>query len=486
MTAALSHIAVLGDGLAGTLCALALARKLPNTTQLTLVRTPDGASADPAFGTVATPSFYEFLLGLGLQEPDLMLKTRSAFSLGTLYLEWGSQTRSWAQVYQHTLPIYDGVGFHHFITRRQQAEPNTPDLDAHLMAVQAARRGVFAHPPEDNDSPLAEVDYGYHVLPQDLTRWLDAQLSQTRVKIENGQIAASHSLKDTLTSVELDTGPTITADLFIDTVGAVADQSRWSRERDIAILSSVRPRNRPAGVCRQVRPKAFGWQADTPLRETLHRLSVCHPDQLDLARAGHGDPAAQPLQRTIGRLLEPWARNVLAFGQVASCASPVTAAPLLLLQREIDRLVELIPVTSDMTIERREYNRRFVQDFDHTSMFAQALLQAPPKASSAFWDTVHRQAIPHKLADKITQYEGRGGLLQYDYEPFSITDWTVLHAGLGRRPRRYDPLADRLDPTQIAATLDRRRDVFAKTADKMPPHDVYLGKFLDYLRRKHG
>jgi len=264
MSTALRHICIRGDGLAGTLAALALVRKLPHEIAVTLQRTADGTKTDAAFGTATTQNFYAFLLSLGLDEPDFLLGTASTFSLGSLYLDWGPKRRSWAQVYQHDLPIYDGVAFHHFITRRQKAEPDTPEVEAYLMAVQAARRGVFAHPPEDKTNPVSDMDYGYHILPQDLTRWFDTKLTGTRIKRVS-------------TPVE--------ADLYIDTTGTAGD---WTREREIVAFSSTRARQKPSGSCRQLRPAPFGWQADTPLQGGLNRLTVCHPSSVAQATAAHG------------------------------------------------------------------------------------------------------------------------------------------------------------------------------------------------------
>ena len=61
--------------------------------------------------------------------------------------------------------------------------------------------------------------------------------------------------------------------------------------------------------------------------------------------------------------------------------------------------------------------------------------------------------IYDKLKRKITQFESRGVILQYDLEPFNNEDWTQIHLGMGRIPDRYDPLADKVEETQLIETL---------------------------------
>ena len=45
----------------------------------------------------------------------------------------------------------------------------------------------------------------------------------------------------------------------------------------------------------------------------------------------------------------------------------------MLLQKDIERMLELIPISHDMKIEGKEYNRRFTEDYIHASTFENAL-----------------------------------------------------------------------------------------------------------------
>jgi len=91
-----------------------------------------------------------------------------------------------------------------------------------------------------------------------------------------------------------------------------------------------------------------------------------------------------------------------------------------------------------------------------------------------------------KLANKITQFQNRGTIVQYDLEPFGKEDWIQQHFGMGRLPQRYDPLADRANETQIVQTFEQIRAANKALAQKMPPHHIYMKKLLEYFRKKHG
>ena len=66
-------------------------------------------------------------------------------------------------------------------------------------------------------------------------------------------------------------------------------------------------------------------------------------------------------------------------------------------------------------------------------------------SESAYWRAA-RETPPHEtLAQiKLDQFASRGVLAAFDLEPLNAEDWTILHFGMGRRPARYDRIADRV------------------------------------------
>lgn len=186
---------------------------------------------------------------------------------------------------------------------------------------------------------------------------------------------------------------------------------------------------------------------------------------------------------TLGRRSLAWAGNCVGVGQAAGVVEPLTPAPMLLLERDIERLLALIPVTGGMAVEAAEYNRRFAEDYDHAALFQQAMFQADGLPDGPYWQTARAEAVPERLERKLTMFERRGVLVAYDLEPFHPEDWLILHMGMGRRPARYDPLADRAERAQVTPFLSNMARTIEQGVATLPPARVYRAQLEQYLRK---
>jgi tryptophan halogenase len=174
----------------------------------------------------------------------------------------------------------------------------------------------------------------------------------------------------------------------------------------------------------------------------------------------------------------------VALGHAAGVIEPLTQAPMLLLQREIERLVTLVPVTRDMSVERREFNRQGAADHMLAGIFTRALFETPPVASTPYWLAAREEPLPEPLAIKLTQFASRGMLAAFDLEPFNGEDWTILHFGMGRRPARYDRVADQLPEAESRAALEALSRDIEKLVKSMPSHNEYIANLVRYLKQK--
>jgi tryptophan halogenase len=475
----LNRIAIYGNGLAGLLTATALRHALPSNVTLVLVGHKSASSQDLFYGSVTSPSIYDFFLKIGLTEPDVLLKTSSSFSLGTHYKAWGPDKREWIQSFHIPLPLFGTVGFHHYIKKLSNGAVPSLNFADHIMSVEAAKRGVFAHPPEGQKIPLAAVEYGYHFLPSDWSNWLSDRLKDSDIKHITGELTHVNRHENHITSITLEGGETIEADLFIDCGRqdtSLSAPNPWLGSRRLFAAEAIEPMDVLEGVCRTLTATDSGWMAMTPLQGKKYKLSL------------HQDASHDGVSAKIGRSEKAWRGNCVTIGHGAALLEPLTPAPLMGLQRDIERLLELLPISPDMSVEQREYNRRFADDYDHAALFHRAFFDETnePSSQGSYWDAACAEAIDTKLKQKITQFESRGIFVSYDYEPFSAEDWAMLHFGLGREPQRYDPLADRIPNAAMAQRLAQMRQAISQIAKKMPPHQTYMTGLLKYLKEKHG
>jgi len=488
----LHKIAILGNGLAGLLCAAKLVRVLPETIELTYVEAGAPNKTDLLWGNVTTPASYDFLLTLGLSEPDILPNTQTSFSLGTHYRNWGPSQRSWMQSFHRPLPNFNGVQFLHYLTRLKKCSPEMSEYESYIMSIQAAKKHVFAHPPEGKKIPLADVEYGYHFIAEEWRQLLSIKIKESSAAWIKADITDVRYETDKIDAIVLSNGQTIAADFIVDALGANSKLLKTMRAqpfsgRRIKAISRTTQTKTLESVCRTVTATETGWHAKTPLQNSLHEFSICDPGSIEAVLSENKDHGTSSVESQLGHLTTPWLGNCLTLGHGAAILEPLTPAPILLLQRDIDRLVELIPVTENMIVESIEYNRRFKSDYEHAELFNRA--HYPIKASgkvSDFWETAMAQPIEEKLKIKIEQFEGRGVTVRYDYEPFSEQDWTMLHMGMGRHPNRYDLLADRYPEDQLKNILTQMKTSIDQMANKMPPHQTYMSGLLKYLKEKHG
>ena len=482
--APLKKIVICGAGLAGVMCAAALSRALPAGIDILLIDTEGADKTDIFFGTVTPPSSYKFLLDIGIGEPDLLPLSNTSFSLGTQYKNWGGEARSWTQSYHQPLPVFNGVEFQHYLTRLQSTFPHLAKLESYIMSTHAAQRRVFAHPPEDRKIPLSTVEYGYHFLPSEWRKILSDHITSAPVKLIKADIKSVQHDRHNIRGLKLSGDIVVEADFFIDCTGPdyfipLSRQLHRSEARKLVAAASFSPQESLSGVSRTLTGTEYGWTARTPFQNGDHTLKICDPssDQSKISPAELASAA-------IGFCDQPWRNNYLTLGHRAACLEPLTAAPIHLLQRDITRLIELIPVTPNMTVERREYNRRFKEDYEHADAFHRGFFETAEPLGTAYWDAARAEPVSSKLENKITQFQSRGTLVQYDLEPFGKEDWTQLHMGMGRFPQRYDKIADKVPERSLVQTLQNRIRANEEMALRLPSHYQYMMKLLAYFRKQ--
>lgn len=475
MTSSRKSIVVCGGGLAGNMTAISLANSLGEDYRIIQIREPAASREDVLYGGVTDPGGYNFLRNLGLDEPALLLKSATSFSYGTHFRRWLS-SQSWMQCHHSPFPTLSGIPLRHLLSRAKIP------LEPLLVSAQAALAGRFAHPPADPNVVLSRAEYGYQF---DVTEWtalLDRRVSECRTQGINASIKSVEVEDGRLTAIQLDTGETVVADLFIDASGpsrhcALAAGGLFQSCRTISVRSAIKAADQVGPPCRAIEADQLGWTATTFLQNAEHTLHVGAADG-----NGHAPP---DFSIELGGLTDAWVSNCVAIGHAASVFEPLTPAPMMMLQRDIERLLELIPVRPDMTMERREFNRRYRQDMAHTTVFHNAILRSDYSPTSSYWREVSSEAQSEKLERKIAQFTNRGVLTSYDLEPFNDEDWTIAHLGMGRAPRQYDRQVNRVPEEQAEHYLTQIKCSIQQLVPKMPPHHIYVAKLKQYLEKQN-
>ena len=480
----INSILICGHGLAGQMALSALSLNLAEHIKITYLDLEGTPNFDALYGSSLRPTAYDFCLNIGLSEPKLLRSTSTSFSYGSGYKNWGGQ--SWIQSFHLPFPIWDNVPFHHYLAKQGK------DIEPYVVSALAAKAGVFAHPPKDPKIPLSRAEYGYHISPAEITDLLASKDTPENVSIIKGTIKhITHGPNGEIRLVTLESGNTISADLYVDCSGPNADLLSSFKSQDIsadtlvAFVSHISSGNEnpPISI---IRCGDYGWQSDSPLRDSVTRLTITHPETETAARKDHGREPDSTLTYSPGKRREAWIKNCVGIGQSVMMLSPLTPAPLMLLQKDIERLIELIPVTDNMDIERRESNQRFRDDAENIKLFHDAFYASDKLPDGPYWNAVKNKPVSEKLARKLVQFESRGYFVPFDFEGFNQEDWTILHFGMGRRPDRYDVKIDQMDNTVITKQLSILQMACETIVTKMPPHDRYLSNYLKFLEKKNG
>jgi tryptophan halogenase len=466
-----SQFLVFGNTLAASMTVLALSKALPKSIKLMWVKPATACPSDLLYGGISSPDAYQFNLQLGVSEPQLILDTDTTFTFGTRFDRWGDNDQTWMQCFHLPFAATSGVELHHFMTRHKAS------LGDFLISAQAGLKGTFAHPPTDNlQSPLSRAEYAYHFEPSQWSAVFYDKIDKARVNVINGDITTLKHSQDQIEYVQLEDGTKLKADLFIDCSGTssqllAALNNDFIKQRTVQLKSETQPCAQTGPACRSITGTESGWQSVTPLREKNHLVSLYE------SSLGYEQTDCQTF--TLGHRKKAWQGNCVGIGHAAYVLEPITPAPYILLMKDIERLLELIPVSHEVHVERQEYNRRFLNDVIHAELFHHAAYAGQREVGYGKCE---------KLDRKITQYLHRGILASYDFEPFNEQDWAILHSGLGRTPERYDRMAEQVDFEQTQANLDRMRAGIAHLASSMPAQHIYLEKLSMYLRdsEKHG
>ena len=270
------RIVIVGGGAAAWLAAATLARRLRPSFCAIRVIAPAPLKAG-AFSEVALPTFHRLNSLLGINENDLIQKTRGTFRLGTRFADWGRLGDRYFHTYGPIGAKLDAVPFHHYwIKLRQSGDPTS--IEDYSTATVAAKMRRFAPPAADRRSILSFYSYGYHFHAGLLAGYLreyalahgvtcvDREVVGVQLRSEDGFVDALH----------LDDGSRMSADLYIDCTGVGGVLFKQALDSGYEDWSHWLPCDRAVGIActstgdlaphSESTAQEYGWQWRIPLQ----------------------------------------------------------------------------------------------------------------------------------------------------------------------------------------------------------------------------
>ena len=495
------RIVVVGGGTAGWMTAAALARFCLPGFSVTLVESDEIGTI--GVGEATIPHIKLFNDALDINEAEFVAATGATYKLGIAFEGWGGPDEGYVHAFGQ---VGRGIGllpFHHYWLRARALGFAKP-FGHYVLNTIILAGNRFAHIERAPDSPLPPVPYAFHFDASLYARFLRGYAERRGLVRQEGRIVAvnRHPTSGDISSLTLATGAQVGGELFIDCSGfrgllieqeleaGFEDWSQWLQcDRAIAV------------PCRSVQPvtpytrataRNAGWQWRIPLQ---HRIGNGHvfcsrhigEDEATAILLANLDGEAMADPRTIrfttGRRRKCWVRNVVALGLSSGFIEPLESTSIHLIQTGINRLLELLPASGEISDQARDdFNRRSQFEMERLRDFILLHYRANGRHGEAFWDELRAMEIPESLRDRMELFRATGGIFPSADELFDVRGWVQVMLGQNIMPERWHPLADGIEEERLRHFLEMTENAYVQDASRNPDHAAYVANFAPMKR----
>lgn len=489
------RIAIIGGGTAGWMTAAALAKVLGRDyATITLVESDEIGTVGVGEATIPQINIYNRMLGI--DENEFIRRTKGSFKLGIEFVDWTRIGHSYFHPFGKFGLDMEGVSFHAYWLRLNQMGLAGP-IDDYTLMAKAAEHGKFMRSVNAGNSPLSSIHYAFHFDAGLYAFFLRDHAEQRGVIRREGKVVHVHqrTVDGFVSSVQLEDGSQIEADLFIDCTGFRGLLIEGALEAGYNDWSNWLPCNRAVAMpCigddaippfTRSTARTAGWQWRIPLQHRVGNGYVyCSEFMSDdeaaatlIANLGGqalGDPRF--IKFTTGHRRKYWDKNVVAIGLASGFMEPLESTSIHMIQSGIAHLLSNFPDMTFNPVDAERYNRVIRAESEEIRDFLVLHYKATERDDSPFWNHCRNMAVPDRLAEKIRIFQNSGRTFRENEELFNDTSWFAVMMGQGLKPRTYDPVANLMDLKTTQSRLDEIRGAVAASADYMPKHRDYIAE----------
>lgn len=487
-------ITIVGGGTAGWMTAAMLSRLLKGYT-IRLVESDEIGAV--GVGEATIPAIRNWMSIAGVDEYEMVRATQATFKLAIEFVDWrrpgSSYMHGFGRIGQDLMWLHP-----HQLWLKQASLGQVRDFDHYALNCLAARRNRFCKPdPTNPGSPMADLDYAYHMdaalFAAFLRRRAEAQGVQ---RIEGKIVGAEQRPSDGFVSeVVLADGRRLGGDLFIDCSGFRAlllgqtlgvefeDWSEWLLcDRALAV-----PSKRVAPLTPYTRSTAHGegWRWRIPLQHRtgngiVYSSKLLGDDKAaDRLLAGlDSAPLAEPrlVRFTPGKRKRAWEKNVVAIGLAGGFLEPLESTSIHLIQTGILRLLALFPGRGFSPADVAEYNRQADFEYHDIRDFIVAHYKVTEREDTEFWAYCRNMPVPDSLSERLELFRSSGRFFIHGKaELFREESWVQVLLGQGL-PIAWDPVVEMLPKGEVTSFLRDIEEVIDEVADAMPDHAAFVAR----------
>ncbi len=480
-------IAIVGGGTAGWIAASVLARALgPAGLFISLVESPKIGTV--GVGEATIPPILDLLRFLGINEKDFVRHTQATYKLGIKFQDW----RRLGEAYWHPFgafgtPIARRPFLNAFLAARAQDLPVR--TDDYSVCAKLAEAGRFPDPAQ-MASLGADFRYALHFDASLVADYLAAYAKHLGVRHIQAEVQDVHlDAHGYIAGLQLDSGETLAADLFIDCSGfrglliegaLKTGYCDWSRHLPCNRAYAVQTaRQDPLAPYTLSRARTAGWTWRIPLQHRTGNGHVYCSDYIadqtaldDLMAGLDGPPVTDPrlLRFTTGRRRKVWNKNCIALGLAAAFLEPLESTSIHLVVSGVYNLLEHFPDLDFVPSNIDAYNAEIEAELRSVRDFIILHYKATERSDAPFWTHRREEDIPDSLKQRIDYFCSHGRLPTRAGELFTDQSWFWVLHGMGLQPERYDPLLDVVPQAQLSDILAKLAAEVAGVVARAPLH----------------
>jgi tryptophan halogenase len=491
---AIRDIVIVGGGTAGWMTAAALA-KVVGTHNHSITLVESEMIGTVGVGEATIPMIQLFNGVLGLDEDEFVRETNATFKLGIEFVDWLRLGHRYFHPFGMHGVDMDGIGFLHYWMRWHRSGGSL-DYTRFSAETEAARAGRFIRTSgETGPKTMPAINYAFQFDASLYAAYLRRFAEKRGAKRIEGKVVDVSQAADAgdIESLRLESGETITGDLFIDCSGFrgllieqvyKAGYDDWSRWLPVDRAAAV-PCDSVEDLIPYTRATArgAGWQWRIPLQHRIGNGYVFCSEYISEDEAAgtllenlDGEAQAEPrvLRFVTGARKKFWIRNCLAFGLASGFLEPLESTSIHLIQIAISKLLAMFP--KDGLNERliRRYNDEMAFEYDNVKDFLVAHYKLTEREDTPFWRYVRHMDIPETLQEKLDVFRTRGEVMARHAELFKETSWFAVLVGQGFVPESYHPVADAISEDELRLRLTRIRTGIQNRINGMQDHKDFI------------
>jgi tryptophan halogenase len=490
------EVVIVGGGTAGWMAAAGLITQLPPSRyRIRLVESEEIGTV--GVGEATLPHIKEFNDSIGLDEVEMMRRSKASFKLGIEFVGWGFEGSRYIHPFGTHGRSDSGPAFHQLWLRALQAghKFNLEDLS---FAIAASRANRFDFPSKNPHAVNSTYAYAYHFDSSLYAGHLREFAEGRGVLRTEGKITdvALDPESGAVRSLTLNSGEVVEGDFFIDCSGFRSlilgnrlgveweDWSKWLPcDRAFAV-----PSERSADLTPYTRStvRRAGWQGRIPLQHRtgngyVFSSQFITEDEAAAELLANLDTPALDEPRLLrfqaGRRARSWERNCVALGLASGFLEPLESTSIYLIQIAIMHLLPLFPDSRVDSKAAAEFNRKMDVEYDRIRDFLILHYHLTKREETEIWKYCRHMDVPDSLRAKMGLFEHRGHIEQYRDGLFTPPSWLSVYVGQGLQPRHYHPRVAALPVERVVEELTTLQDDIRDRVDEMPSHAAFLARY---------